>query len=161
MRSRHRLTEHLIVFGAQLGLALLVAACSGAADGPSTAIPEASPEPPAPSPAEGSPTITVEMCSDGDARVFRPDTLTVPKGATVVWQHVSGSGHTATADPAKATDPSHAALPPGAEPWDSGTLSNGQTFARTFEVPGTYRYFCAPHEERGMLRTLVVTAASQ
>lgn len=52
---------------------------------------------------------------------------------------------------------SHVALPEGVAPWDSGELTGGQTWSRTFDVPGTYRYFCGPHEGRGMIGTITVT----
>jgi plastocyanin len=97
------------------------------------------------------------MHSDSDVRKFEPATITIVRGSTVTWQHVSGSGHTATADPSRAQDQSRVALPAGVGPWDSGNLSNGKTWSRTFDVPGTYRYCCQPHEGRGMLGTITVT----
>jgi plastocyanin len=105
---------------------------------------------------DGSAPI-VGMLSEGDARKFEPAELTIPKGTTVTWQHVSGSTHTATADPSRVSDPANVALPEGIEPWDSGNLTGGQTWSYTFDVPGTYRYFCAPHEGRGMVGTITVT----
>ena len=99
----------------------------------------------------------VGMLSEGDARRFEPAELTIPKGTTVTWQHVSGSTHTATADPSRVSDLANVALPGGVEPWDSGNLTSGQTWSYTFDVPGTDRYFCAPHEGRGMLGTITVT----
>lgn len=101
--------------------------------------------------------VTVGMISEGDSRRFEPADLTISKGTTVTWQHVSGSAHTATADPSRSRDPSHISLPDGVEPWDSGDLTSGQSWSRTFDVPGIYRYFCAPHEGRGMLGTITVT----
>jgi plastocyanin len=97
------------------------------------------------------------MLSEGDARKFEPAELTIPKGTTVTWQHVSGSTHTATADPSRASDQANVALPEGVEPWDSGNATSGQTWSYTFDVPGTYRYFCAPHEGGGMVGTITVT----
>lgn len=32
----------------------------------------------------------------------------------------------------------------------------GESFSKTFDVPGTYRYFCIPHEMQGMLGTAIV-----
>ena len=40
--------------------------------------------------------------------------------------------------------------------FDSGQLEPGATFSHTFRVPGTYRYFCVPHEVAGMIGTLIV-----
>jgi len=128
---------------------LLLAGC-GAGSSPTAAGPALT----AVAAAGGPPTIL--MISDGDARKFEPAMLIVARGTTVTWRHVSGSGHTATLDPAKVKDSSRIATPAGAQPWDSGTLSEGRTWTYTFEVPGTYRYVCVPHDHRGMLGTVVV-----
>jgi plastocyanin len=37
-----------------------------------------------------------------------------------------------------------------------GLMKEGDTFEVTFEVPGTYRYVCLPHESEGMTGTVVV-----
>lgn len=101
--------------------------------------------------------VVIRMLSEGEPRVFEPAAVTVPRGTTVTWQHVSGSGHTTTSDLAKVQDRSRVAVPAGAEAWDSGMLSDGRTFSRTFDVPGTYRYVCVPHEGRGMVGTITVS----
>src|SRR5215217_6294369 len=96
----------------------------------------------------------VGMLSEGDARRFEPAELTISRGTTVTWQHVSGSVHTATADPSRVRDPANVSLPEGEPPWDSGDLTAGQTWSRVFDAPGTYRYFCVPHEGRRMVATI-------
>jgi plastocyanin len=98
------------------------------------------------------------MLSEGDARKFEPAALTVPKGTTVTFKHGSGSGHTATSDASKVKDASRVSLPTGAQAWDSGTLSDGRTWSYTFDVPGTYKYVCVPHEDRGMVGTITVSS---
>jgi len=90
--------------------------------------------------------VTVEMT---DLHQFEPASLRVPLSATVVWKNASLVSHTATAE---AQD-----LPAGAEPWDSGALYSGQTWAHHFDVPGTYVYVCRYHEDEGMVGTIVVT----
>src|SRR3954447_19828511 len=48
-------------------------------------------------------------------------------------------------------------IPEGAKPWDSGYLVDpGQAFEVTLTVEGVYDYFCAPHEEAGMVGRIVV-----
>ncbi len=42
------------------------------------------------------------------------------------------------------------------EGWDSGFIAGGRSFSRRFTEPGTYRYFCIPHEGAGMLGTVIV-----
>jgi plastocyanin len=145
-------TKRVISLGAvMLSLPALMGAGCGATPGASSAGLIAT----AVAGTAGSPTVL--MISDGDARKFEPAALTVPRGTAVTWKHVSGSGHTATLDPTKVKDASKVALPSGAQPWDSGNLSDGASWTYTFEVPGTYRYACLPHEDRGMLGTIVVS----
>ena len=47
-------------------------------------------------------------------------------------------------------------LPAGAKPFDSGKVPAGNTYRQTFATPGTYRYFCKPHETKGMVGEIVV-----
>lgn len=48
-------------------------------------------------------------------------------------------------------------IPKDATAWNSGTLSEaGATFEHTFEVKGTYDYFCIPHESIGMMGSMTV-----
>lgn len=99
-----------------------------------------------------SPTVS----ATNDLR-FQPGTLEVPAGTTVTWRNTSDVAHTVTADPSKASDPSHVQLPQGAQPFDSGLIQPGQSFSHTFSTPGEYKYFCIPHESAGMIATVTVT----
>jgi len=56
---------------------------------------------------------------------FKPSTLTVPVGATVVWTNTDPVTHSVTSSN-------------GA--WDSGDLPTGQSFTYTFNSTGTYNY---------------------
>jgi plastocyanin len=106
---------------------------------------------------------------DGDvgmtAVAFEPETLTVSAGEEVVWYNNSARAHSITAYedgiPAEAEyfatggyDSEAAAR----EAWDgmNGAITNGQQYAHTFELPGTYSYFCIPHERGGMIGQVVV-----
>lgn len=91
-----------------------------------------------------------------DQLKFDPATITVKAGTTIEWQNTSTTVHTVTDDPSKAQNPSDAALPNGAQPWDSGMINPGQTYRRTFTVAGQYSYFCIPHESMGMVGKIVV-----
>lgn len=44
--------------------------------------------------------------------------------------------------------------------WDSGLIQGGAegSVSYTFEEPGTYSYFCGPHEDQGMVGTVTVSA---
>jgi plastocyanin len=88
---------------------------------------------------------------------FEPSRLTIPKGTTLTWRNTGAVGHTVTDNPTKAANKADAALPSGAEPWDSGNIDAGGTFQHTFDTPGTYTYFCIPHEAAGMVATITVT----
>ncbi len=98
----------------------------------------------------------VQMITEGSDYIFDPIGLFVESGTTVTWVNASGA-HSSTAyaegnGPATVTQ-----IPQDAEPWNSETLSQqGATFDYTFEVPGTYNYFCIPHKTLGMLGRIVV-----
>lgn len=77
---------------------------------------------------------------------FSPDPVTISAGDTVTWTNNDNVTHTTTSDTAG-----------GSEPWNSGNLSNGQSFSHTFNMPGTYTYHCAIH--RSMTGTIIVSAA--
>ena len=101
----------------------------------------------------GRSATTVEMTA---ALNYSPETVTIQAGETVRWTNTSEVVHTVTADPGAAADPSHVRLPEGASPFDSGNIGPGDSYTHTFDVPGTYRYFCIPHEMQGMVGTVVV-----
>jgi len=97
------------------------------------------------------------------ARVFTPREVTVAAGDTVTWEIEGDEAHTVTAYEDD--------LPEGAEYFATGgfgteeaardeiadgLISGGETFEFTFDQPGTYRYYCIPHEGDGMVGTIVV-----
>jgi plastocyanin len=65
------------------------------------------------------------------------------------------------ADPSRAVIPVDVKLPSGANPFGSGMLLRGQTFSRTFDVPGVYRYVCTLHETTGMKGVVIVKGGPQ
>jgi plastocyanin len=118
-----------IAGGATLGLAGCMGSDGG---GTETAVPE----------------NTVRMVTDDGRYYFTPIGLQVDPGTTVTFVNASG-GHSATAYPNR--------IPKNAEPWDSTTLtSKGATYDHTFEVEGTYDYYCIPHKMMGMVARIVV-----
>jgi plastocyanin len=97
------------------------------------------------------------------SHAFDPKEITIDAGETVTWLNDSSEAHTVTAF--------EESLPEGGEYFASGGFSSeeeardeigdglmkeGDTFEVTFEVPGTYRYVCLPHESEGMTGTVVV-----
>jgi plastocyanin len=63
---------------------------------------------------------------------FRPAVLTVHAGTSVTWTNRDEEPHTVTAA--------------GGE-FKSGGLERGDTFATTFDRPGTFEYRCALHPQ--------------
>jgi plastocyanin len=96
---------------------------------------------------------TVQMTNDNK---FNPATLTVAKGTTVTWDNVSAVQHTVTLDPSKVSDKNNVSLPPGAQPSDSGFIDPKKKYELKFDVAGTYKYTCIPHEGQGMHGTITV-----
>ena len=100
--------------------------------------------------------VVVNTARTGDSTEyhFDPHVTWVEAGGTVTWRLESGT-HTATAYHPGNDQPR--LVPEGTEAWDSGTLSEeGETFSHTFETEGVYHYLCTPHEQFGMMATVIV-----
>lgn len=114
---------------------------------------------------DGGETHTVDMTDD---LVFDPDTLTIAPGDTVVWENIGTIGHSVTAYEEDIPDDAEFFASGGFETEqdargayaagdpDSGDVVGGESYEHTFEVLGTYEYFCIPHETVGMLGTITV-----
>ncbi len=61
---------------------------------------------------------------------FTPATLSVKVGTTVKWTNQDSAAHTVTADDGS---------------FDSGQMSQNQTFSFTFSKAGTFSYKCSNH----------------
>ncbi len=99
------------------------------------------------------PAAKVEM---SDQLKFVPGQVTIRPGEAVEWKNASTYTHTVTADPSWAIKPQNVQLPEGVKPFDSGNIAPGKTYQHTFSVPGTYRYFCIPHQDSGMIGEVLV-----
>ena len=85
---------------------------------------------------------------------FEPLGLYVEKGQTVEFL-ATRWGPTVTAfHPSNGNQ--ELRMPEGAEPFDSGLMSQGDTFRWTFDVEGTYDYFSKNHVGLGMVGRIVV-----
>jgi plastocyanin len=69
-------------------------------------------------------TITIEDYA------FKPPSITIAAGTTVVWKNLDDDPHTVTA-----VDGS----------FDSHGLAQGDTFSYSFAKPGKYQYYCKIH----------------
>ena len=103
---------------------------------------------------------TVGMTS---AQRFDPATITVAVGTTVTWSNDDAQTHTVTAYQNGIPDGgayfASGDLPDEEAARDdlqAGLLAEGDAYEVTFDEPGTYRYFCVPHEEQGMTGEVVV-----
>jgi plastocyanin len=69
---------------------------------------------------------------------FSPTSLTVTKGTTVTWTNNDNTTHTVTADD---------------NSFNSGDITAGHTYSRTFNTAGTFAYHCIYHS---MMKASVV-----
>lgn len=92
---------------------------------------------------------------------FEPTRYETTVGEPVVWKNTSEAYHTVTAYESAIFDEEGATYfatggyndeeTARAAYWDrmGGSLATRETYEHTFEVPGTYSYFCVPHEIDG------------
>lgn len=95
---------------------------------------------------------------------FEPSSLTVTSGDTVTFSVDSPDPHTVTAYEEDLPDGTSFFSTGGASSEEearsdvaSALITEGDTFEVVLEEPGTYRYFCIPHEAQGMKGSITVT----
>lgn len=105
--------------------------------------------------------VTVDMTDD---LKFVPETVEIAVGGTVTWENVGVVAHSVTAYadriPAEADyfasggfddeAAANRAYPEG------GSIGREESYTYTFETPGTYEYYCIPHESGNMVGSVVV-----
>lgn len=114
---------------------MILVACGGTATG-STSAPVAQTTPtstPTPVPATQSANVViVQMLESPPGHYFfKPDTLTITAGTTVVWIDNSDAAHTVTSDTSAFNT--------------TNNVTEGKTFGLVFNTPGTYHYHCNIH----------------
>lgn len=72
---------------------------------------------------------------------YSPSSITITQGDILIWTNLDSVGHTVTEDGSSPT-------------FNSGTLTNGQTYTLTGLSAGTYTYHCQPHPS--MTGTIIV-----
>ena len=101
------------------------------------------------------------------ASAFLPQDDFEPRvGEPVVWRNTGMRAHTVTAYssgiPSDATFFASGGFETTAaarEAWQQnsgGAIYGGETYEYTFETPGSYNYFCIPHEPAGMVGSFEV-----
>ncbi|MFB6085143.1 MAG: plastocyanin/azurin family copper-binding protein [Halorientalis sp.] len=125
--------------------------------------------------------VSVAGCSSGSGTsgdydigmstsAFRPASFAVAPGTTVVWKNTSGTAHTVTAYGSQIPDSADFfstgdfdSTQAARDAWlkrAGGRLDSGESYEHTFTVPGTYEYFCIPHEKTGMVGVIEVTESA-
>ena len=88
---------------------------------------------------------------------FEPTGLAIEPGDTVTFVAVTPH-HTVTAYHAQQGKPMR--VPEGVGPFSSPVIPVGETWSYTFDVPGVYDVWCAPHEVFGMAMRIVAGEAT-
>jgi plastocyanin len=89
--------------------------------------------------------FSVGMVGSVSGPRFSPETITVTQGDSVSWTN-GGGFHDVTFEDGLFKQPPT----PSADIW---------TVSRTFDLPGTYLYYCSVHQSLGMTGSVVVNAA--
>jgi plastocyanin len=113
------MTRWLRLLGVLFAFGLVLAACSSDDSGDEASDSAGD---------DGGSECDGDICLSGTQYV--PSDLTVAVGDTVTWASVDSPDHTVTADD---------------DSFDSGTLSNGDTFEETFDEAGEFAYHCEIH----------------
>lgn len=105
----------------------------------------------------------IGMSSDS----FDPEEYEIEVGDTVTWVNTSSKAHTVTAFENAIPAEADYFATGGFESEDAATdawfdrlggrLDVGQSYSHTFEVPGTYDYYCIPHIAANMVGQIIVT----
>ena len=81
--------------------------------------------------------IALGSSSPSNGEFYIPETLNVPKGASVLWTNLDNTLHTVTSGSPESGES-------GME-FDSSYLVGGKTFEWTFSDAGTFEYYCTLH----------------
>ncbi|KAL3143748.1 Carboxypeptidase Y [Trebouxia sp. C0009 RCD-2024] len=94
----------------------------------------------------------VKLGADGGGLVFDPSSVTIKAGESVTWTNNVGFPHNVVFDEddipegVKADDLSH----------EDYLNAPGQKVSSKFSKPGTYGYYCEPHQGAGMAGKVIV-----
>jgi plastocyanin len=103
-----------------------------------------------PAQAQRSAVTPLTPADGGDVAIsgfaFNPADIRITAGTVVTWTNLDLTAHTTTSAAGSV------------DPWDSGSLSQGGVFTRTFSALGTYAYRCLIHPD--MTGTVIVAAYS-
>jgi len=90
----------------------------------------------------GNDSVTIGAGVEDPPYRFDPVVVTIDAGAEVVWEWAGEAPHTITHVDGE---------------FDSGLIDGkGETWSYTFDEPGSYMYYCAPHRALGELGAIIV-----
>lgn len=108
-------------------------------------------------------TVTIEMIGSSSGYAFKPSNVTIKVGDAVKFVMVSGGPHNVTFDPQGIPAGSQATLqanmPTPMMPLTGPLLSaDNATYTVSFAgaKPGSYRFYCLPHQSLNMQGTITV-----
>jgi plastocyanin len=108
-------------------------------------------------------TVTVKMIGSSSGYSFQPSMVRIKVGQSVKFVTVSGGPHNVTFDQADIPDGAAPALDqdmPRQQAKLTGPLvpNPDDSYVITFKdaKPGTYKFYCLPHQSLGMQGTLIV-----
>lgn len=94
---------------------------------------------------------------------FSPETITVTAGTSLRWENSSEIEHTVTAYEEQIPDDATYFASGGFDSEQAarnnvteGLIAPGAEYEHTVTEPGTYEYYCIPHESSGMIGTIRV-----
>jgi len=85
---------------------------------------------------------------------FEPLVVEAQAGDTIRWTHQGNVSHTVTGY--QSNNNRQRRAPAGANTIESGNLASGDSYEITLNTPGVYDYYCKPHEQSGMVGSIVV-----
>jgi plastocyanin len=103
-----------------------------------------------------SAAVTVTMA---EGQRFTPTTAIVQAGTTITFVNESSEAHTVTARegvPAYFASGGFESEEEARDNLADALVGQEGTYEVTFDEPGTYEYFCIPHEQQGMRATIEV-----
>lgn len=104
---------------------------------------------------------SIQTITMPDNHTFEPKTTTIKSGETVTWTNESDIQHTVTAYEDEIPDEAAYFASGGFESEraarnriNEGLIAPGEDYKHTFDQPGTYGYYCIPHESSEMVGTI-------
>ncbi|MDQ6662755.1 MAG: cupredoxin domain-containing protein [Chloroflexota bacterium] len=137
-----RIRSSWIVLSLTIVTMLILAACGGTTETPTSPSTSAATPTAAASPTSATgTTMAVKIVEKDNKYSFEPATLTITKGTQITWTNASDAPHMVTSDTGAFNTPDN--------------LTGNKTFTMVFNTAGTFNYHCDIHPY--MKATITVT----